>query len=273
MTLADPVDPSFSLRDPGTSIVPEGSGRGQGGRLPHQRAGRLRAVQVRALGQGQRGDPGEVPRLLHGRPPAARQGRVQDLQRGVGPGHGLPRQGHRCHHRRLGPVRGLQGRPGHLQEPARSGRDVHPDRVFQHGLRALQEEGGPAGHQLRRRPGADHQETPQGQGLPGDELAAHQLAGLRQERANPTRTTPRRPRSSWPRPATPTGSPSIRPSAPATRAGAWGSTRPCCRTSRRSASPSRSSRWKARPWWSATRRANSRPSSGPWARGRTSWGR
>ena len=55
--------------------------------------------------------------------------------------------------------------------------------------------------------------------------------------ANPTRTTPRRPRSSWPRPATPMGSPSIRPSAPATRAGGWRSTRPCCPFSRRSASP------------------------------------
>ena len=129
--------------------------------------------------------------------------------------------------------------------------------------RALQKERGPAGHQLRCGQGIGHQEATEGQGCRGDQLAAHQLAGLRQDQ----QTLPVRPQEGQG-----THGQGRLPERVRHRSGHRHRQRELGSGGLRGHAalpqgdrdqPSRSSRWKGRPWSSATRRGNSRPSSGP----------
>jgi peptide/nickel transport system substrate-binding protein len=82
----------------------------------------------------------------------------------------------------LGPaaIRRLPGRPEPLQEPARGGRGLHPHHGHEPRPQAIRRQARAAGDQPRDRHRPDHPPPGARKGVPGDELAAALLAGLRQ---------------------------------------------------------------------------------------------
>ena len=169
---------------------------------PHP-AGRRRAVQADQLRARLARQPGPQPRLLGRQPDPHRQlHRAVHHRARADPGRAPVRSGQRGLHRGQ-PGRGGQGgRVQDRRDPVRGRqRARHPDHD-----RAVQQPGRGEGDQLRDQPAGDpHRSRPPATGRSPTSRSPRASSATAPSSPTSTRTTPPRPSSCWPRPATRTG--------------------------------------------------------------------